>query len=39
LIILKEISKKDLTYLAEILSKKKKQKEVEEELSGNEPSA
>lgn len=39
LIILKEITMKDFEYIKSIVSKKKKNKEVQEELSGNEPTA
>ena len=39
LALLGEIQRKDLVYLKGIVSKKSKQKEVQEELSGNEPSA
>lgn len=39
LIILKELTTKDWNYLIGIISKKKKKAEIQEELSGNEPSA
>ncbi|EKD58408.1 MAG: polysaccharide biosynthesis protein [uncultured bacterium] len=39
LIILRELNASDWNYLVSIVSKKKKRKEIQEELSGNEPSA
>ncbi|MDD5396800.1 MAG: flippase [Candidatus Moranbacteria bacterium] len=39
LYILKEITADDLNYLKNIVAKKKKKTEIQEELSGNEPSA
>jgi len=39
LILLKEITLKDFEYIKSIASKKEKQAEIQEELSGNEPSA
>lgn len=36
---LKEIAQDDILYLKQIISKKKKKAEIQEELSGNEPSA
>lgn len=39
LYFLKEITETDLVYLKQIISKKKKKTEIQEELSGNEPSA
>lgn len=39
LFALGEINKKDLSYLKNIVSKKQKKAQVQEELSGNEPSA
>jgi len=39
LYVLKEISIKDIGYLKNIISSKKKKKAVQQELSGNEPSA
>lgn len=39
LVIFKEITIQDFNYLKNIIGKKKKKKEVQEELSGNEPGA
>ena len=39
LFALGEIGKQDIQYIKNIISRKKKQKEIREELSGNEPSA
>ncbi|EKD58617.1 MAG: hypothetical protein ACD_56C00087G0001 [uncultured bacterium] len=39
LVILKEITLKDFDYIKSVVSKKKKKTEIQEELSGNEPSA
>ncbi|KKQ43713.1 MAG: putative polysaccharide biosynthesis protein, partial [Candidatus Moranbacteria bacterium GW2011_GWC2_37_8] len=39
LILLKEITKEDFDYLKNIASKKKKKTQIQEELSGNEPTA
>lgn len=39
LYLLKEIGPKDLAYVREIISSKKKKKALQEELSGNEPGA
>ena len=39
LYFLGEITKEDIIYLKQIISKKEKKAEIQEELSGNEPSA
>ena len=39
LYVLGEITKNDLEYIKHIIAKKKRKVEIQEELSGNEPSA
>lgn len=39
LYVLKEVTADDLQYLLDIVGKKKKKKEIQEELAGNEPNA